>query len=94
MRIVIALAAVLTVLAFAGCKVSAESAVNSSNTELRVFKLADVEDGCKIYRFHDAGTARYYVTCPHADTTTNTTISSGKTTRPDSIPTVMHSFPN
>ena len=49
-------------LVLVACSKPAESTASSSNGNIPVEKLFDV-DGCTVYRFHDAGYNRYFSSC-------------------------------
>lgn len=57
-------ALVAAALVLAGCSPApAESTTPSSNPAVTVDRLLE-HDGCVVYRFYDAGYARYFVRCP------------------------------
>jgi hypothetical protein len=53
---------VLVALALAGCAEEAVSVSSSNNPNVPVSLLFE-HDGCRVYRFKDAGRFHYYVTC-------------------------------
>jgi hypothetical protein len=71
------LAALALVLAVSSCTAMAEGYANSSNREVKVEKLTEVE-GCVVYRFDDGGFTHYFTRCPTAPTVTDSTQSCGK----------------
>jgi hypothetical protein len=54
--------AAIAAVALAACGADPVGVNSSSNPEIKVERLFDHE-GCTMYRFHDFGSARYYVRC-------------------------------
>lgn len=73
-------AALVALLAVAGCSKPAESTTRAG-LDFQVDKLFTV-DGCTVYRFYDSGTLRYFTNCSGS---TSYQVHSGKTTRPDGV---------
>lgn len=53
---------ILCVLLLIGCSKEAEQQIKSSNSNFKVELLFET-DGCKVYRFYDAGYPRYFSNC-------------------------------
>ena len=66
-----------------GCSKEAAETKRTDNENFRVERLFTV-DGCTVYRFHDAGDARYFSSCAGAVSWTETT---GKLHINKSVPT-------
>jgi hypothetical protein len=68
-------------LALTACRADPEASGRSSNRDVEVVKIADVQaNGCQIFRFADDFSAyKYFVTCPGGGAvTTSGTESCGK----------------
>lgn len=75
----------LSCLILAACSEPAESTVASSNGNIPVEKLFNV-DGCTVYRFQDAGYNRYFSSCKTGHSEMTYLQNCGKNcTRPETI---------
>lgn len=72
---------IVLALGLSGCKTEAERVQQSTNPDLKVERLGEV-DGCTIYRFRDGG-RHYFVRCKDQVTT-----SERRDDRETEIPTV------
>lgn len=69
-----------------GCGKHAVGVLPSSNQELTVDILGDV-DGCRIYRFIDVGSFRYFVRCGNLTTATSRVTCGKNCTKEETIQT-------
>lgn len=84
LRIVLLL---LAAAAMVGCAADPVAMKSSTNPNVPVSLLFENE-GCKVYRFDDAGHYHYYANCQGSTVTTVTeTQSEGKSTRPEQTTT-------
>ena len=76
-------------IALCACAKDPQSMANSTNGDVPIAKLAEVDD-CTIYRFHDAGYYRYFAKCKDgAEASVSSQVSCGKNcTVNDDIQTV------
>lgn len=77
----------LALLPFVGCTTKAISTARTDNDRIQV-DLLFTHEGCKVYRFEDAGYFRYYAVCGGA-ATVSSRVQVDKTSRPDELPTVV-----
>lgn len=73
----------IAALLLVGCAESPVSRHSTNNPDVGVSVLFEV-DGCKVYRFSDAGHYRYFTTCQGS---VSSSLKQGKSTRPESIST-------
>ncbi len=69
-----------------GCANAPVSSGSSNNPQVPV-DLLFTHDGCSVYRFSDEGYLHYYAVCGSQSVTMSQQVRSGKTSRPDSLPT-------
>lgn len=72
-----------------GCESKSLEKQKTNNQKYEVDFLFE-HDGCKIYRFYDRGSSRYFVKCANGDSktiSTHTTGGKSKTIHNDDIPT-------
>lgn len=78
---------VAALLSMAGCAADPVSMTSTTNPKVPVSLLFENE-GCKVYRFEDAGHFHYYANCKGSTVTILTeSQSEGKTTRPNQMVT-------
>ena len=85
-RRAIALAVFLVALCIVGCSKTPVETRSTNNVDVKVDLLFEY-DGCKVYRFSDAGSNHYFARCPDGSVSTSYDISEGKHTRPEEIAT-------
>ena len=64
--------------ALAACAKDPVSVAPTNNPDVSAALLFSV-DGCKVYRFEDAGAYRYFATCPNSTVMSSHTVQCGKT---------------
>jgi len=64
-------------IALASCTAEPVSTQSTDNPTIPIAHLLTI-DGCKVYRFHDAGKARYLTTCPRASVSQSDSEPCGK----------------
>lgn len=67
---------VIFIISLVGCEAKSVGIEPSNNAEVNVERLFDIE-GCRVYRFFDAGRSRYFANCGNI-TTTSSSFSCGK----------------
>lgn len=69
----------LSLFMLAGCEKEAVGVAQTTNSEI-LLELLFENDGCKVYRFTDAGQSHYYANCA-ASTTVMETVRLGRSNR-------------
>lgn len=78
--------AILALLVLTACEEPPKGPPANPQVAFEVSPLFTTVEGCKVYRFRDAGHYRYFTTCPGG---TNSDFQSGKTRFPENVPTAV-----
>ena len=75
-------------LLLSGCEKPPQSMNSTTNPSVPVEKMF-THEGCTVYRFRDDGRLVYYTNCKGS---TQSTVQSGKTTRPVNVQTTIDGY--
>ena len=80
----------LALLLLAACTAGPITTDRTDNPEITLDLLLTSPEGCRVYRFVDAGQYRYFAACPNATVMSSHTKILGKVlvTVPEEVPTV------